>query len=174
MIDILQQKSTKSITSSVTFSKTAVSFLISSVPAHNRPVWQTYTHRQTNGQPRPRPPYEVTLTTTTPTYEVTRSTTTPPYEVTFSKTEVSFLIWGPGLQNISQQSYDKAKVTIDLGLMVWFTKNLAKDEMLFLGKIHLQNQKVIWGSVHKLASNIPTRNLSKTQVNIVRRSYDIT
>jgi len=45
---------------------------------------------------------------------------------------------GPGtdLQNILRQSYDNAKVTIDVS----FTKHPTKDARLFSGTIHLQNR----------------------------------
>jgi len=50
---------------------------------------------------------------------------------------------GPDLQNILQQSYDSAIVTIDLRRTSNLPNRLTKGERLFLGMIHLQNCKIV-------------------------------
>jgi len=47
-----------------------------------------------------------------------------------------------------------------------------KNAELYLGMIQLQNCKIIWDSVRKLAYDIPKRNLSVLYVIIVSRSYN--
>jgi len=79
---------------------------------------------------------------------------------------------GSDLQNILGQSYDNAKVTIDLRRTSNFTKRPTKDVRLFLGTIHLQTCKIFLDSVRKLAYDIPKRNFSTFQVTIESRSYD--
>jgi len=63
---------------------------------------------------------------------------------------------GPIYKIFLRQSYDNAKVTIDVS----FIKHLTKNARLFSGTVHLQNRKIVWDSVRKLAYNIPRRTLS--------------
>jgi len=51
-------------------------------------------------------------------------------------------------------------------------KHLAKNARLFLGTILLQNRKIVWDSVRKLAYNIPKRNISTLLLSILGWSYD--
>jgi len=57
-------------------------------------------------------------------------------------------------------SYDNAKVTIDLRRTSNLQNILTKGARLFLGTIHLQSCKIARDSVHKLAYDVPKRNLS--------------
>jgi len=50
---------------------------------------------------------------------------------------------GPDLQNILRQSYDNAKVTIDLRRTTNLPNRLTNGERLLLGMIHLQNCKIV-------------------------------
>ena len=51
-------------------------------------------------------------------------------------------------------------------------KHLAKNARLFLGTILLQNRKIVWDSVRKLAYNIPKRNISTLLLSVLGWSYD--
>jgi len=62
------------------------------------------------------------------------------------------IMQGPDLRNILRQSYDNAKLTIDVS----FRKHIGKDAGLFSGTIRSQNRL----SVRTLACDISKRNLS--------------
>jgi len=66
----------------------------------------------------------------------------------------------PDSQNILRQSYDKAKVTINLRRTSNLQNHLIKNGKLFIGKIHVQNRHIVRDSVCKLAYNIPVKNFS--------------
>ena len=66
----------------------------------------------------------------------------------------------PDSQNILRQSYNKAKVTINLRRTSNLQNHLIKNGKLFIGKIHVQNRHIVRDSVCKLAYNIPVRNFS--------------
>ena len=63
------------------------------------------------------------------------------------------IILGPGLQNISQQSYDYLTITPKLPS----TYDGRPIHQAFLGTIHLQDRKIVWDSVRKSAYDIPKR-----------------
>ena len=67
---------------------------------------------------------------------------------------------GPDLQNILRQSYDNAKVTIDLRRTSIFAKHPTKRARLFLSTINLQSCTIVWDSIRKLAYDIPKINFS--------------
>ena len=67
---------------------------------------------------------------------------------------------GLDLQNILQQSYDNAKVTVDLRQTSNLQNILRRVQVFSYGTIHLQSCKIVWDSVLKLAYNIPKRNFS--------------
>ena len=63
----------------------------------------------------------------------------------------------------------KLRMTYDERLIY---KTSDEGARLFLGTIHMQNRKIVWDSVRKLAYDIPERNFSMLLVTIVSRSYD--
>ena len=67
------------------------------------------------------------------------------------------IILGPDLQNILRQSYDNAKVVIDLRRTSNLQNIYTKGTRLFLGTINLQSCKIVWDSVRELAYNIPKK-----------------
>jgi len=76
------------------------------------------------------------------------------------------------LTTISRSSYDGAKITINLRRTSNLRNILQRTQGFFLGMIHLQNCKIVWDSVGKLAYDISNRNLSMLEVTIVGQSYD--
>ena len=59
---------------------------------------------------------------------------------------------GPDLQNILRQSYDNAKVTIDLQRTSNLQNILRRPQGFSRGTIHLQSCKIVWDSARKLVT----------------------
>ena len=64
------------------------------------------------------------------------------------------------LTTVLRLSYDNVKVTIDLRRTSNLQNILRRAQGFFKGTIHLQSCKIVWGSVRKLAYDIPKRNFS--------------
>jgi len=78
-----------------------------------------------------------------------------------------FVNLGPDLRNISRQSHDNDKVTIDLRWTSNLPNTLRRMQGTDLGTIYLQNRKIVRHSARILAYHIPERNLSMLQVTII-------
>jgi len=82
----------------------------------------------------------------------------------------------PDLQNTLRQSYDNLTImqkirSIYDGRLIHKT-SYEEPKKLFFCTIHLQNRKVVGGSVRKFTYRIHEKNFSTLLVTIISRSYD--